>query len=114
MGMQNHQAGKRTVQPVKLEFVIPTEGVGNAYQMLESWCTSTYDLNTGVSTGKANYAVDGIEIRLVGEDDIIKHRFTLLRAQPTDVEYGTVTSEGNELLKVSMTLTYDNYKYNAG
>jgi hypothetical protein len=111
MGMQNHQAGRRTVKPIPLEFVVPSSSIGNAYNMLEKWCTSTYDLNTGTNKGKGNYAVDGIQIKLKGEDGVTKHTFTLKRAFPTDVEYGTVNSEGNELLKVSMTLIYDRYEY---
>lgn len=114
MGMKNFQAGKRTVEPVSLEFVIPSEGVGNAYQMFETWGENIYDLNTGVNTGKATYAIDGIQIRLIKENGVVAHRFTLLKAQSTTLDYGTVTSEGNELLKVNMTLIYDNYKYNAG
>jgi hypothetical protein len=97
MGMQNYQAGKRTVQPVQLEFVIPSDSTGNAYQMMETWCDATFDLNTGTNKGKGRYAVDGIQIRLKGEDEIVKHRFTLKRAQPTDVDYGTVGSEVNYL-----------------
>ncbi len=112
MGMQNHQAGKRTVQPIPLEFVIPSgDDKANVYEMLETWCTSTFNLNTGTNIGKGNYSVDGIEIRLKAEGDVIKHRFRLLRAFPTDVDYGTVNSEGNELLKVSMTLIYDDDEY---
>ena len=113
-GMQNHQAGKRTIEPVQLEFVVPStnEGGTNMYNMLSMWCHSTYDLNTGLSTGKGRYAVDGVKIVLKNELGIAQHTFELLRAFPTQVDYGTVSSEGSELLRVSMTLIYDNFKRN--
>lgn len=40
--------------------------------------------------------------------------FRLLRAQPTETNYGAVNSEGNELIKVTTTLVYDNYELTDG
>lgn len=112
-GMKNHQAGVRTVQPVPIEFVVPTgKGQMNIYNMLNLWCHSTYDLNRGTNIGKGRYAVDGIQILLKNELGATEHTFELIRAFPTDVEFGTVSSEDNSPLKASMTLIYDNFKHN--
>jgi hypothetical protein len=115
-GMQNHQAGVRTVEPISLEFVVDSDNSGgtNMYNLLSFWCNSTFDLNTGLNKGKGKYAMDGIRITVKKEDGTTAHSFELLRAFPTTVEYGTVSSESKELLKVSMTLIYDNFKRNNG
>jgi len=109
-GMKNHQAGKRTIKPINMEFVTSTDSTSSWYTTLEKWGAATYNLNTGTNKGKQNYCTDGITIKLKGEDNVIKYQFRLLRAQPTEVNYQTVNSEGNELLKVSCTLVYDNYE----
>ena len=75
---------------------------------------ATYNLNTGTNKGKLNYCTDGITIKLKGEDDSVKYMFRLLRAQPTEINYGTVSSEGNDLLKVTCTLVYDNFEVTDG
>lgn len=113
MGMRNHQAGKRKTKPISLEFVIPTNDAlqkQSVYYMLETWGNNTYNLNRGTNAGKFNYCTDSIFIRLRTEKDGVAYSFQLLRAQPTDVNYGTMNSEGNELVKVSATFVYDNYK----
>ena len=112
MGMISHQAGKRPVEPIALEFVVPTAtDIGSdVYRMMSAWCNATFDLTTGINTGKGNYAVDGIQIILKNGSGEATHTFTLFRAFPTTVEFGTVSSEGAELLKASMTLTYDYFK----
>lgn len=117
MGMINHQAGKRKTKEISLEFVIPTNGDKqrqSIYYMLENWQNSCYNLNRGTNTGKANYCTDAIQIKLMTERDAIAYTFHLLRAQPTSVNFGTLSSEGNDLIKVSMTLVYDNYKLYSG
>ena len=109
MGMVNNQAGKRKTQPIQLEFVCDTDSIANAHALFDTWGTASYNINTGVNLSKANYAVDGVMIQLLDENGDVLRTFTMLRAQPTDMDFGTVTSEGNELLKVSCTLIYDNY-----
>lgn len=113
MGMRNHQAGKRKTKPIQLEFVVPTNDAlqkKSIFYMLETWGNNCYNLNRGTNVGKALYCTDGIFIRLRTELDGIAYSFQLLRAQPTEVNYGTMNSEGEELVKVQMTLVYDNYK----
>ena len=113
MGMRNWQAGKRLTKEISLEFVVPTNDAlqrKSIYYMLENWSNNTYNLNRGTNRGKANYCTDSIYIRLRTEKDAIAYSFQLLRAQPTTVNYGSLSSEGNELVKVQMTLVYDNYK----
>lgn len=109
-GMKNFQAGKRTVQPISMTFVVPTTaGNGSVYKLLEKWAHATYDLDRGTNVGKRNYCSDGIYIILKGEDDSPKYSFRLLRAQVTNCNYGTVSSETNDLIKVQCTFIYDNY-----
>ena len=113
MGMRNWQAGKRLTKEISLEFVVPTNDAlqrKSIYYMLENCSNHTYNLNRGTNIGKANYCTDAIYIRLRNEKDDIAYSFQLLRAQPTTVNYGSLSSEGNELVKVQMTLVYDNYK----
>lgn len=117
MGMRNWQAGKRLTKEISLEFVVPTNDAlqrKSIYYMLETWQNNTYNLNRGVNSGKALYCTDSIYIRLRTERDAIAYSFQLLRAQPTSVNFGSLSSEGNELLKVQMTLVYDNYKIFSG
>jgi hypothetical protein len=117
MGMRNHQAGKRKTKPIQLEFVVPTNtdlAKKSIFYMLEMWGTNCYNLNRGTNIGKAKYCTDAIWIRLITQDDQIAYTFQLLRAQPTEVSYGTMNAEGSELVKVSMTLVYDNYKVYTG
>lgn len=117
MGMRNHQAGKRKTKPISLEFVVPTNDAlqkQSIFYMLETWGNNCYNLNRGTNVGKANYCTDSIFIRLRTETDGIAYTFQLLRAQPTEVNYGTMSSEGNELVKVSATFVYDNYKIFGG
>lgn len=117
MGMRNWQAGKRLTKEISLEFVVPTNDAlqrKSIYYMLETWGNNTYNLNRGTNVGKANYCTDSIFIRLRTELDNIAYSFQLLRAQPTTVNYGALSSEGNELVKVQMTLVYDNYKVFSG
>ena len=110
-GMKNHQAGKRTVQPISLTFVVPTTaGNGSIYKLLEVWSHATYDLDRGTNIGKANYCTDGIYINLKGEDDQVKYSFHPMRSQVTNCNYGSVSSESNDLIKVSCTLIYDTYE----
>ena len=112
MGVVSHQAGKRPIEPIMLEFVVPeaTDISSDIYRMLSVWCNSTFDLTTGFNIGKANYSVDNLQIALQNGQGEAVHTFSVFRAFPTTVEYGTVSSEGTELLKVSMTLTYDYFK----
>ena len=117
MGMRNWQAGKRLTKDISLEFVVPTNDAlqrKSIYAMLETWGNNCYNLNRGTNAGKANYCTDSIYIRLRTERDAVAYTFQLLTAQPTQVNYGALNSEGNELVKVSMTLAYDNYKIFAG
>lgn len=117
MGMRNWQAGKRLTKEISLEFVVPTNDAlqrKSIYYMLETWHNNCYNLNRGTNAGKSNYCTDSIYIRLRTERDAIAYSFQLLRAQPTTVNYGSLSSEGNELVKVQMTLVYDNYKVFAG
>ena len=101
-GMKNHQAGKRTVQPVSMTFVVPTTaGNGSIYRLLEKWAHATYNLDKGTNIGKRNYCTDGISIILKGEDDTPKYKFRLRRAQVTNCNYGAASSESNDLIKVS-------------
>jgi hypothetical protein len=117
MGMRNWQAGKRLTKEISLEFVVPTNDAlqrKSIYYMCETWANNTYNLNRGTNVGKARYCTDSIYIRLRTELDAIAYSFQLLRAQPTSCNYGSLNSEGNELVKVQMTLVYDNYKVFAG
>lgn len=117
MGMRNHQAGKRKTKPVTWEFVVPTTDAlqrQSIYYMLENWGNNCYNLNRGTNVGKANYCTDGLFLRQRTERDGIAYSWQLLRAQPTDLNYGTMNSEGEEIVKVSVTLVYDNYKLFAG
>lgn len=110
-GMKNFQAGKRTVRQISTEFVVPTTaGNGSIYTLLEKWAHATYDLDKGTNAGKRNYCTNGISIYLKGEDDAIKYEFRLIRAQVTDCQYGTVSSESNDLIKVNASFIYDNYE----
>ena len=110
-GMKNFQAGKRTVKQISTEFVVPTAaGSGSIYSLLEKWANATYSLDKGTNAGKRNYCTDAISIYCKGEDDAIKYEFHLLRAQVTDISYGTVSSESNDLIKVSASFIYDNYE----
>ena len=114
-GMKNHQAGKRTVQPVSMTFVVPTTaGNGSIYTLLEKWSHATYDINKGTNIGKRNYCTDGISILVKGEDDTVKYKFRLLRAQVTECNYGAVNSESNDLIKVTCSFIYDDYKVEDG
>ena len=109
-GMKNFQAGKRTVRPISMEFVVPTTaGNGSIYTLLEKWSHATYNINTGTNIGKRNYCTDGISIKIKGEDDNVKYEFRLMRAQVTECNYGTVSSESNDLIKVNCNFIYDNY-----
>lgn len=112
MGMQNHQAGRASIQPISLEFVVSGDQINSAYAMFEKWRNAGYNLNTGKSKGKAGYSIDNMQIILRGEDNSARHTFKIKRAFATDFEYGTVSSESGQLLKVSMTLVYDNYEVN--
>ena len=110
-GMKNYQAGKRTIEPISMEFVVPTTaGYGSIYTLLEKWAHATYDLDKGTNIGKRNYCTSAISIYIKGEDDAIKYRFRMLRAQVTRCNYGTVSSESNDLIKVSCSFVYDNYE----
>ncbi len=114
-GMKNHQAGKRTIAPVSLEFVVPTTaGNGSIYRLLEKWAHATYDLDKGTNIGKRNYCTDAITIMLKGEDNTPKYKFRLRRAQVTSCNYGQVSSESNDLIRVSCTFVYDNYELTDG
>lgn len=114
-GMKNFQAGKRTVQPVSMTFVVPTTaGNGSIYRLLEKWAAATYDLNKGTNIGKRNYCTDGIYIFVKGEDDEVKYSFQLLRAQVTNCNYGSLASEANDLIRVNCTFQYDNYVVRKG
>lgn len=118
-GMQNYQAGKRTINPISMTFVVDTKaGNESIYTVLEHWANATYDLNTGANKGKANYCTDGIYIDILGEDSqmgsvtaqSVKYTFQLLRAQVTQVGNGTLSGESNNLLTVSCQIVYDNFK----
>ena len=114
-GMKNYQAGKRTIEPVSMTFVVPTTaGQGSILTLLEKWAHATYDLNTGTNIGKARYCTDGISIYMKGEDDVVKYIFRMLRAQVTRCNYGTLSSESNDLIKVNATFVYDNYQLTDG
>ena len=114
-GMKNFQAGKRTVTPISMTFVVPTTaGNGSVYRLLEKWAEATYDLDKGTNIGKRNYCTDGIYIYVKGEDDNVKYTFRLKRAQVTSCNYGSLSSESNDLIKVSCTFQYDNYEAKKG
>lgn len=114
-GMKNYQAGQRTVREISMSFVVPTTaGNGSIYRLLERWSKATYNLNTGMNAGKARYCTSGISIYIKGEDDAIKYKFRLLRAQVTDCNYGNVASESNDLIKVQCSLIYDDYEVTDG
>ena len=114
-GMKNFQAGKRTVRPISMTFVVPTTaGNGSIYTLLEKWAKATYDLNKGTNYGKARYCSSGIYIKVKGEDDSVKYVFRLLRAQVTDCNYGSLASESNDLIKVNCSFIYDNYEVRDG
>lgn len=114
-GMQNYQAGRRTVKQITMTFVVPSAaGNGSIYTLLERWQHATYDLNKGTNIGKARYCTNGISIYVKGEDDSIKYKFRLLRAQVTDCNYGAVAAETNDLIKVTATFIYDNYEVRDG
>lgn len=114
-GMKNHQAGKRTVEPVDMTFVVPTTaGKGSIYRLLERWAHATYDLDKGTNIGKGRYCTDAITIMLKGEDDSYKYKFRLRRAQVTRCNYGEVDSESEALIKVNCTMVYDNYELTDG
>ena len=109
-GMKNFQAGKRTVQPISMTFVVASKANnGSIYKMLEKWAHATYDLNEGTNIGKANYCSDAIEIWLKSENNTVSYKFQLLRAQVTQCNYGSLSSEANDLIKVNCTFIYDNY-----
>ena len=110
-GMQNYQAGKRTVRPISMTFVVPSSAAsGSIYTLLEKWSKATYDLDRGTNIGKAKYCTNGIYIKIKGEDNSDKYIFRLLRAQVTDCSYGTVASESNDLIRVSANFIYDRYE----
>ena len=46
----------------------------------------------------------------MGEDLRVKYTFQLLRAQISDVSFGSVSGESNNLVNVSCNVVYDNYK----
>lgn len=109
-GMKNHQAGKRETKEISLQFVVCSDVKQSWIRTLQKWGNACYNLNTGNNAGKAGYSVDGVVIRVKGEDGITRYLFRLLRAQVTDVNYGTLNSEGNELLKIDCKMVYDNYE----
>lgn len=114
-GMRNWQAGKRETKDVNLTFVVCSDVKQSWIRTLQKWGRACYDLNTGNNEGKAGYSVDSITIRVKGEDGITRYLFRMLRAQVTDVNYGTLNSEGNGLLNVTCTIIYDNYEiYDSG
>jgi len=110
-GKKNHQAVKRTNKPISLEFVVPTTFENlNTQHMIERWLDATYNMNTGKNIGKAQYAVNGVRIRVMAaQGEKITSSYVLFKAFPTEVNFGTMSNESNELLKVSMTLVYDLY-----
>jgi len=110
MGRKGHQAGKSTTKPISLEFYLTTGGGYDAISLVEKWNNATYDLDQGTNIGKARYSIDNIRIRLIGERNKITKSWVLLRAQITGVDRGTVSAESTELMKVKMTLVYDDYK----
>ena len=109
-GMRNWQAGKRLTKDINLTFVVCSDKKQSWIRTLQKWGNACYDLNTGNNRGKAGYSVDAITIRVKGEDGITRYWFRLKRAQVTQVDYGTMNSEGNDLLRVSCTIIYDNYE----
>ena len=114
-GMKNYQAGKRTIRPISMTFVVPSKaGNGSIYRLLEKWAQATYDLDKGTNIGKEKYCTSGIYIFVKGEDDTVKYTFRLLRAQVTDCNYGSLGSETNDLIKVSCNFVYDNYELREG
>ena len=114
-GMKNYQAGKRTTRPISMIFVVSSNAAdGSIYKLLEKWAKATYDLDKGTNIGKAKYCTNAITIYAKGEDDQVKYTFRLLRAQVTDCNYGTLSSESNDLIKVSCTFYYDNYEVRKG
>ena len=109
-GMKNYQAGKRTTRPISMTFVVSSNAAdGSIYRLLEKWAKATYNLNDGTNVGKARYCTDAIKIYAKGEDNKVKYTFHLIRAQVTDCAYGQLSSESNDLIKVSCTMYYDNY-----
>jgi hypothetical protein len=109
-GMANHQAGPRRVKPINMEFVVSTNQEQSVIRLCEKWGNATYNLNDGTNAGKKDYCTDGISIQLKSEKGSVRYIFRLLRAQIQDINYLPVTSEGQDLLKVSFGLVYDDYK----
>lgn len=111
-GMENKQAGKGKVQPIKMTFVTPSNSdtSTDVIQMITLWGNSAYNINTGKNASKAVYAVDGVWIHLKDESMNNRHSFQLLKAQMTDSDYSTVQSEQGELLKVTASMEFDNFK----
>ena len=109
-GMISKQAGKRQTVPIDLTFTVNTEaGNHSIYSILEKWGNATYNLNDGSNKGKKNYCTDGIKIQVMGEDLRVKYTFQPLRAQITDLDYGSVSGESNSLIQVRARIEYDNY-----
>ena len=113
-GMKNHQAGKRTVEPINMVWVTATANRDSVIRMCEKWGNATYNLEDGTNIGKANYCTNGMYINLKSENNTIEYSFQLIAAQLTNCKYGTVNSESNELLKISCGLVYDMYKVRRG
>lgn len=110
-GAKSHYSGKRVVKPINIEFNLSADYKTSAIQFLEKWGRSTFSLEDGTNQGKSIYAYDGFKILLKGNDGRTLMVFRLLKAQPDgEMSYGTVNSEGNEVLKANMTLIYDDYR----
>ncbi len=113
MGIKNNQSGRAETQPIDLEFLVSSDNRSdyeNVYKMLNKYRDAGYNLNTGKSLGKQAYSVDDILIRVRKYDGTINNTFQPINAFVTDIDHGTVASEQNELLKVKMTIVYDNLK----
>jgi len=109
-GMRSWQAGWRETKDIHLEFVVTSDSAQSWIRTLEKWGDAAYDLETGNNAGKAGYSSNALQIRVKGEDGKTRYRFKVKRAIIHNMQYGTLSSEQNELLKISCDIAYDKYE----
>lgn len=109
-GMRSWQAGRRKTKSIHLEFVVTSDSAQSWIRTLEKWGDACYDLETGNNAGKAGYSSNALQIRVKGEDGKTRYRCKVKRAIIARMDYGTLNSEENGLLKVSCDIDYDKYE----
>lgn len=109
-GMRSWQAGKRLTKSIGLEFVVTSDTAQSWIRTLEKWGDACYDLETGNNAGKSGYSSNAIQIRVKGEDGKTRYRFKIKRAIISNMSYGALSSDSNELLKISCNIDYDKYE----